>query len=958
MSTLNSAGVSVTLIDESFYPESSGGEGVLIFAATRRNKRNPQGDIAPATLKENSNKLIKYTSKKSLNTGLGEATFKNINGTPIHGDETNEYGIHGAFQSLSTINNVSVITADIDLNELEGSENPPTQPVYQGVHWFDIGNSQFGLFMWDEIESRWVTQKPIILNDVPGNGNVQPIANGIANPRETFGSNGDLAVVTSLSPIVYYHKIGGAWRMLGAEAHPNDFQFAPHTRVPTTRSDGSPLSQGDFLVKTTVPNNGALFDLSVYQEAIGQFVTKEVPLFTLNDAASDYYNGNNDLTEGSVFAQIDHEGRLNPAYTVSTIFPRASNGVGVITLKRYNGNTSVEAYSERDVAEVGLAQQPNLDFIINGITFSLDVSSASNGTHIKVQDIVSVLQDSPELKTKGIRVELINDRRIKLINTKGYDITVQNVGEVHTDWTPNTLSDAAAVLGFRYHVSTGAPLFRKSNWEILDFISDFNVPSREPDLGTLWYANGLRAEFLQSYFDSFEQRMKWKTFAYSEDTGNAGLSNTVMIRGAQPKLPRDNDLWLDTSDMESYPNIKQYRNNSWVTLNNTDQSTTDGVLFANYAYSAPFNLDGEEREQSTIFSDFVPDPAQYPEGILLMNMDYSTYNVKEYIGNGNWLAVSGNKANGEAYMGRKAVRAMVVRALKRSIITTRSARARNHHFYLLACPGYPEVMPELNSLNAQRKHTGFVVGSTPMRLKADSNDVFNWSNNTTKAMENGEDGLVSYDNMSAYWAFAGIQTDQRGYQIAVPSDILALQVILQSDKQSYQWFAPAGDTRGVVPDTTAIGYIEDGKFIVAEWDEGLMDSLYLNNINPIIQFEGEPIKVYGQKTATTVSSSMNRINVARLTAYMRYRLERMVRPFLFEPNDTQTRSAVVSMIEGFLADIVSKRGLSDFVLQCDSSNNTNLTIDRNELHVDISIVAVRSIEFIYIPIRLKNTGAL
>ena len=289
-------------------------------------------------------------------------------------------------------------------------------------------------------------------------------------------------------------------------------------------------------------------------------------------------------------------------------------------------------------------------------------------------------------------------------------------------------------------------------------------------------------------------------------------------------------------------------------------------------------------------------------------------------------------------MGRKAVRSMVVKALKRAVITNRRARARNNHFYLIACPGYPEVLPELNSLNAERKSTGFVVGSTPMTLKSNSNDVFNWATNVKKATENGEDGLTTYNNMSAAWAFAGLQTDQQGNTVAVPSDSMALEVILQSDGQSYQWFAPAGDTRGVVPNTAAIGHVENGEFVVAEWDEGLMDTLYLNNINPIIQFEGEPIKVYGQKTLTTVSSAMDRINVARLTAYLRYRLERMVRPFLFEPNDAQTRTAVLTMIENFLADIVSKRGISDFVVQCDSGNNTSLRIDRNELWVDISVI--------------------
>ena len=227
--------------------------------------------------------------------------------------------------------------------------------------------------------------------------------------------------------------------------------------------------------------------------------------------------------------------------------------------------------------------------------------------------------------------------------------------------------------------------------------------------------------------------MKWKTFAFTEDNGSNGLSNKVQIRGSAPVSPTANDLWIDTSDMENYPVIKQYRSGAWVTLDNSDQTTTDGVLFANYAFSDPFNSDGVPRDQSTVYAEYAPDAALYPEGILMFNMDYSTYNVKEYLGDGKWITVSGNKSNGEPYMGRKAVRSMVVKALKRAVITNRRARARNNHFYLIACPGYPEVLPELNSLNAERKSTGFVVGSTPMTLKSNSNDVFNWATNVKKS---------------------------------------------------------------------------------------------------------------------------------------------------------------------------------------------------------------------------------
>jgi phage tail sheath protein FI len=187
---------------------------------------------------------------------------------------------------------------------------------------------------------------------------------------------------------------------------------------------------------------------------------------------------------------------------------------------------------------------------------------------------------------------------------------------------------------------------------------------------------------------------------------------------------------------------------------------------------------------------------------------------------------------------------------------------------------------------------------------------------------------------------------------------MALETILQNDRIAYPWFAPAGDTRGQVPATSAIGYTDGGEFKLAEMDDGLLDTLYINNINPIVNFPNEGIKVWGQKTLTSVPSAMDRINVARLVAYMRYMLDRITRPFLFEQNDAQTRQAVVNVVEKFLAEIVQKRGISDFVVVCDASNNTPARIDRNELWVDISVVPTKSVEFIYIPVRLLNTGEL
>ena len=79
---------------------------------------------------------------------------------------------------------------------------------------------------------------------------------------------------------------------------------------------------------------------------------------------------------------------------------------------------------------------------------------------------------------------------------------------------------------------------------------------------------------------------------------------------------------------------------------------------------------------------------------------------------------------------------------------------------------------------------------------------------------------------------------------------------------------------------------------------------------------------------------------------------------MFEPNDSLTRNELKQSIESFLLEIVGKRGLYDFLVVCDETNNTATRIDRNELYVDVAIEPVKSVEFIFIPIRIKNTGEI
>jgi phage tail sheath protein FI len=142
-------------------------------------------------------------------------------------------------------------------------------------------------------------------------------------------------------------------------------------------------------------------------------------------------------------------------------------------------------------------------------------------------------------------------------------------------------------------------------------------------------------------------------------------------------------------------------------------------------------------------------------------------------------------------------------------------------------------------------------------------------------------------------------------------------------------------------------------------NQGQRDNLYKNftNINPIVFFPGRGLIVWGQKTSAPAASALDRINVMRLVMYVRRQLRKNTMPFVFEPNDQLTRNNLKAAVDGFLGDLIVKRGLYDFVTVCDASNNTPDRIDRNEMYIDVALKPVKAAEFIYIPIRIVATGA-
>ena len=422
----------------------------------------------------------------------------------------------------------------------------------------------------------------------------------------------------------------------------------------------------------------------------------------------------------------------------------------------------------------------------------------------------------------------------------------------------------------------------------------------------------------------------------------------------------------------------------WVEVDTTDQVSQNGILFADARWAGNGTtdpvMDPIPTIESLLTSNYLdldaPDPALYPQGMLLFNTRRSGYNVKSFQSDyfnaesypddtlptvkSTWLTASGNRDDGAMWSGRQAQRQLIIQAMKAGIDTSEAAREEQNQFSLIAATAYPELIPNMVALSNERNNTLFVVGDTPMRLPATGTDLAAWATNNGGLGFRTEDGLVTASQYLGTFYPSCQTTDLSGNTVVTAPSHMMMRTIIRSDAVSYPWLAPAGTRRGVVDNAIAIGYIDaaTGEFQQLNMGQGLRDVLYENDINPITFIPGVGIVNFGNKTTTSITSALDRINVSRLVAFLRGRLEEIGKLYLFEPNDDITRAEITNTVNSLMIDLVAKRGIYDYLVVCDLSNNTPARIDRNELWLDIAIEPVKAVEFIYIPLRIKNTGEI
>ena len=169
----------------------------------------------------------------------------------------------------------------------------------------------------------------------------------------------------------------------------------------------------------------------------------------------------------------------------------------------------------------------------------------------------------------------------------------------------------------------------------------------------------------------------------------------------------------------------------------------------------------------------------------------------------------------------------------------------------------------------------------------------------------------------------------------------------RNDINNFPWFSPAGTTRGAILNAVKLAYNPS---------KTQRDRLYSNRINSVIFTPGSGIVLFGDKTGLAKSSAFDRINVRRLFIYLENAISAAAKDQLFEFNDETTRSNFVNIVEPFLRDVQAKRGVQDFRVICDETNNTAAIIDNNEFVADIFIKPARSINFIGLTFVATRSG--
>jgi hypothetical protein len=762
---------------------------------------------------------------------------------------------------------------------------------------------------------------------------------------------------------------------------------------------------GSLWIKTTIINRGADWNVKKYDAKIKSWTTITAPIYPTNHsaiAALDPTNGGLNLAGNTVYVKYNtsETSKLHANFKLYRRTGATSTQIvsSKITRTTFASGTYNFLLSESTTGSTGLTSRP--------VQFNVEEASPTDTDAVVIQAILDEIEMRINATSSNVHASQLDGNKIVITHITGGEIKFNDGNN-----TPiGTLFDPLKTTNFYAHPNQIPGQYLASLWSEYgdDRLHSFITPSDSTPIGSagdglLWYDKNIENVDIM-----VNDGTKWRAYRNVDHGQGIGSTNKKgpILSPTKPTTQNDadksllveGDLWIDTSDTENYPVLYKYINftKKWVRVDNADQTSEEGIVFAD----ARWNVDGISPNPSSIadllggtvselsadaiaaadFVDFdAPNPTLFPRGCLLWNLRRSGFNVKKYRKNyvnilnhntrynndsmvnyypDRWVTESQNNEDGSGAFGRKAQRKVVVQALQALVNSNQQIREEEYRvFNLIAAPGYPELVGEMKDLNTSRGLTAFVVADTPARLTPDATSLSNWGNNAAGASEDSDLGLVSADPYMAFFYPWGYTSDNLGRNIVVPPSHMMLRTIALSDAASFPWYAPAGTQRGTVTNATSVGYIDkNGEWQTVALNSGQRDTLASIKVNPITFIAGSGLVNFGQYTRSPDISSLDRINVARLVISLRRRLSLLSKGYLFQPNDEATRKQIKHAVESLLLELLGQRAIYDFAVRCDTTNNTPARIDRSELWVDIAIEPTKAVEFIYIPLHLKNTG--
>lgn len=791
--------------------------------------------------------------------------------------------------------------------------------------------------------------------------------------------------------------------------YPPELHISRHTNVPEfKRRDSKPRPTGSMWLKTTVLGGGANWEMKTWNTSTLIWDHVPVPLFDSSQQAIyslDPTGGGSNLRTNQIYGLYNVSGNEDQLGTFKLY--RRNSSTETVAYGRVIGQSGIQPRTytikvmSTDIGSPSFSSEVSVQFTTVGSTIDAEIVAGAIAGAGVPNVVASVTSDNKVklVHELGGEIRLIDDEINPVIVSIGFAAYInQNAGTRNVYYAPGTSGDTTPLT---LQVSSWRPTVDVGTNAVTFYVPGTLAASSLPANGRLWFNSNVGDVDLMVH-----NGYTWVGYHnYSPEYERCDPNGPIVM----PSMPLtqsngnplvDGDIWVDISNFDEYPVVYRFDEdlaggdistsiniaNGWQLLDTTDQLTENGVLFAD----ARYNTNGSNSAVAGTIPDLLksdyldpdaPDPSLYPRGMLLWNTRRSGFNVKRFVHNyidmlsfnerfyaeptntyypHRWVTESSNQQDGRGSFGRIAQRQVVVQALQRVITSNEEIRdIESRSFNLLATPGYPEVISEMITLNYDRRLSALVIGDSPSRLNPSATTINEWATNERGATRDGDVGLVNSDNNLAIYYPWGLTSDNFGRDVVVPPSHMMLATIAQSDRLSYPWFAPAGVRRGGIINATSVGFINSSnQFQPVALNEGQRDTLYDNSINPIAFMGGSGIIAHGQKTRARSLSALDRINVARLIVHIRRQLDVLTRPFIYQPNDAMTRDEVTNVLEGFFIHLTSQRALADYLIVCDESNNTPIRIDRNQLWVDIAIVPVKTVEFIYVPLRIRNTGGI